>query len=228
MRYDNPELQSLLAAEYVIGALQGKARDRFEQLLISSQSLRTAVVNWETYFSLIDDDVVEPVNPSSQAWRGIETRLFAETRQTISRWWRSFALIAASLLAVLLLQWFDEPEFEELSLDYVAVLQSAEQQPIWSVSIRGQGKQLEAVALDVPELPTALDYELWLLAGEGDAPVSLGLLPRQGAVMRELALITFEGATALAVSREQKGGSITGSPTEGAVLYVAKLFPSST
>jgi anti-sigma-K factor RskA len=59
------------------------------------------------------------------------------------------------------------------------------------------------------------DFELWLVAGE-DAPISLGILPRGGAVSVQVPELMqgrlMSGAT-LAVSEEPSGGSPTGTPT---------------
>ncbi len=64
--------------------------------------------------------------------------------------------------------------------------------------------------------------ELWAITAPGQAPQSLGLLPRQGTdrLARPLAPIPV-GAT-LAVSVEPRGGSPTGQPT-GPVLYTGPL-----
>ena len=40
MNYNNPELRDVLAGEYVLGTLRGKARARFERLLAMDASLR--------------------------------------------------------------------------------------------------------------------------------------------------------------------------------------------
>jgi len=59
-------------------------------------------------------------------------------------------------------------------------------------------------------------------------PVSLGLLPAQGAERRALTAAqraALVGAKQLAVSLEPAGGSPTGLPT-GPVLHVASLAPA--
>ena len=48
MNYQHPELQKRLAAEYVLGSLQGKARLRFERLMVEQPSLRRLVAAWDT------------------------------------------------------------------------------------------------------------------------------------------------------------------------------------
>jgi anti-sigma-K factor RskA len=74
-------------------------------------------------------------------------------------------------------------------------------------------------------LSQAQSYELWVLPKGGGNPVSLGLLPREGRLERELssaqrALLLAAGQ--VAVSVEPAGGSPTGLPT-GPVVIVASL-----
>jgi anti-sigma-K factor RskA len=66
------------------------------------------------------------------------------------------------------------------------------------------------------------DYELWIVAADGRAPISLGVVPESGVldVPRHDAFDNLQIA-ALAISLEQPGGSVTGLP--GQVLYTATL-----
>ena len=47
MDYSRPELADRLAAEYVLGTLQGPARRRFEALQQAHPALRQAVAQWQ-------------------------------------------------------------------------------------------------------------------------------------------------------------------------------------
>jgi len=78
-----------------------------------------------------------------------------------------------------------------------------------------------------PTLPAShdQDFELWLLPESG-VPVSLSVLPTQGAELR----VTLSNeqvrqllqSRSLAISLEPHGGSATGQPT-GPVVYQTKL-----
>ena len=82
----------------------------------------------------------------------------------------------------------------------------------------------ELSSLDLPNVPTDRDLELWAIADS--APESLGVMR---VVNGQVELIfsakqkqRFNQGKVLAISLEPKGGSPTGSPT-GAVLFTGKL-----
>jgi anti-sigma-K factor RskA len=92
------------------------------------------------------------------------------------------------------------------------------------VDLDAGGDRLEVDALVAVSVPDARSRELWALP-EGEAPVSLGLMPASGSV--ELALdarqrAALEATKNIAVSDEPAGGSPTGAPT-GDVLYIAAI-----
>jgi len=76
-----------------------------------------------------------------------------------------------------------------------------------------------------PLLPAEKSFELWMLPGKDQAPVSLGLLPTSGVKTLKLdegKLKILKEASGLAVSLEPTGGSPTGAPT-GPILYQGVL-----
>ena len=76
--------------------------------------------------------------------------------------------------------------------------------------------------------PAGHDYELWALP-KGASPVSLGVLPAEGASSRILTAIqkkALASSSQVAVSIEPIGGSPTGQPT-GEVVFVAPLLVAS-
>lgn len=62
MRYDKPELMRQLAAEYVIGTLQGAARKRFEALVETNDEARFQRDFWEQRLAEFGQ-VLHPVSP---------------------------------------------------------------------------------------------------------------------------------------------------------------------
>jgi len=122
MRYDQPELRDRLAAEYVLGTLHGRARERFRHLLRYDPALRARVAAWEARLAPLAD-TIPAREPSPTAWAGIAARLGHDRQQNAGRragpgsasaagratdmraglagWWRGLA-IAASLSTLLL------------------------------------------------------------------------------------------------------------------------------
>jgi anti-sigma-K factor RskA len=122
MDYSRPDLAQRLAADYVLGTMQGGARRRMTTLMLAHPALRLAVDRWERRLAPLV--LINPRDePSTQLWPRIESRLFgaAASRTTASttavqgarRWWQSLtvwqtwsagATAAALTLAVLLTQ----------------------------------------------------------------------------------------------------------------------------
>jgi anti-sigma-K factor RskA len=122
MDYSRPELAQRLAAEYVLGTMQGGARRRMVTLMIAHPALRLAVAQWEARLAPLALTSARE-EPSAQLWPRIESRLFGAnakattapnaTAQNVRRWWQSLtvwqtwsagATAAALTLAVLLTQ----------------------------------------------------------------------------------------------------------------------------
>jgi anti-sigma-K factor RskA len=72
MRYSHPELVDRLAAEYVLGTLQGGARRRFIRLLADRADVRLAVMAWETRLTPLANSI-RPVKPPAHVWTAIST-----------------------------------------------------------------------------------------------------------------------------------------------------------
>lgn len=231
MDYSRRELSDRLAAEYVLGTLQGGARRRFETLLPAHPRLRDAVWRWQDRLMPLTESV-PPVMPSSKVWQGIEQRLFNEAtpvstlavaQQSLTRWWQRLGLwqglAGATSLATLALA-------VALTLPGpvqppVVVVMGTEQGPASFVaSVGADGRSLVLKPLAGVTLTAAQALELWAVPPQG-APRSLGLVSNKGAttVLREHLL---QGTAAFAVSVEPTGGSPTGAPT-GPVVSVGHL-----
>ena len=224
MNYNNPELIDLLAAQYVLGTLKGLPRKRFQRLMLTSNAIREATYAWEGRLNDLSS-AIKPVQPDDNVWQNIlqriETRAVSKTvihtKPSLWKAWSMVATAACLVLAVVMLQ----PVSPIMSnTEQFALVQGENEQPLWFIDINEQGlsikagQQLDAISNK--------DYELWMIVKSQDAPISLGLLPKNGSkLLAKNSNFSSNNIKLLAVSLEPLGGSPNGSPTE--VLYTAKL-----
>ena len=212
MNYLNEERLDALASRYVIGQMKGLARSRFRTLMQTYQKVRERVWYWERLLSPMNDSI-PPQQPDDAVWTAIAQRLWPdavtsgtpaandELSVRLPRWQILLPVAASLLLGVLLVAQINRHPAAVPLVTEVAVIQS-DNQPL--------------------ETRNDADYELWIVPADGSAPVSLGLIPESGSLTRDrLAALNTLQIAALAVSREQPGGSVTGLP--GEVLFTAQL-----
>ena len=217
-----------LAAQYVVGTMPLGARTRFARLCVQIPAALAARERWEERLLPLAL-AIAPVAPSSRVWPAIQARLGgaqparARAPHRLRRVWQ-VALAASALLAMVLSSRYTL--WHEPSWQPAAVLAQARQPPLWRLERSADGGRIQIVTVGHIDLPASQDYELWVLpVGEG-RPVSLGLLPRAGALGRVLSArqsALLRAAGKVAVSVEPKGGSPTGLPT-GPVVMVADLL----
>ena len=230
MNYTNQETTHALAAEYVMGTLRGGARRRFEQLMLENSGIRQATTQWESYFNDLALRL-EPVVPDQSIWSKIQARIDSGTAITSgnnvsvlvpkrNRVWQGVSLLATAAAIVFAVLLFIPGQMQPEAVQQFTVVQNAESKALWLIEITQ--KTIDAQATDKVEQLANNDYELWMLPGNGSAPISLGLLPQSGSVsLAKNQLFDQLDISALAVSREPLGGSPSGAPTE--VLYVSEL-----
>ena len=203
----------LLAAEYVLGALDLPDRAAFEVRLKAEPALAARMTRWETRLSGLNADF-DP-GPLPDLMPKLEARLFPVARKR-SWWadlrlWSGVAVASVALVAYLALT----PPKPELT----ATLE-ADQGALQYAAVITQGHlTITRIKGDVAD--GAHSHELWIIAGD-DPPVSLGVIPAEGET------ISLPGAAAgaiLAVTLEPLGGSPTGKPTgpivaKGALIKV--------
>jgi anti-sigma-K factor RskA len=218
-----------LAAQYALGTLRGRARDRFTRAAHADPHIAAVARDWERRLALLAS-AVPGVNPPPRVWTGIATRLGLEgVRGAGLAWWqrlgfwRGFAI--ASFAAALILSGItlmQPPATPGESL--VAVLAGPDAKPVMiaTAALDQSLLTLKAVA-DVTPGPGRV-FELWALP-EGAAPRSLGVIAPAGVVKVRLRGPSAEALArvpALAVSLEPPGGSPTGQPT-GPVVYSGRI-----
>jgi anti-sigma-K factor RskA len=227
MRYRDQPLLDRLAAEYVVGTLHGRARRRFERVMMESHQARSSVWRWEQRLGPLAH-AAGSVQPSARVWREIEKR--TGLREESAPWyerlglWRGLTLAATAAALVLAVMLRTAPT---QAPQYVAVFSDQQAQPLWVVSADLGRRRLTLRPVNATAPAADKSYELWVLPAGGAAPRSMGLLPTTGtgveaALPRELGAL-LANAQGLAVSLEPAGGSPTGAPT-GPVLHQAAIL----
>src|SRR5919108_3078886 len=87
--YSSPKLRDALAAEYVIGTLRGRARERFESLMRYDPQLRRLVAEWEARLTPLAGAAGE-IAPPSRVWKALSRRI--EGSASRAGWGTSLAL----------------------------------------------------------------------------------------------------------------------------------------
>jgi len=227
MKPGSPEVIDRLASEYALGTLRGPARRHLERWRASTPFVDQRCRFWEERLMHLAKGLT-PVQPPAHVWPAIRRRLNLTTRQPALRRIRSFALAASVVLMVglaALLYWRSFPVTRATA---VATISAKSGEHIWELEVFGNLDRLVAHAARLPARPAGHDYELWALP-KGRAPVSLGVLPAEGATTRTLTAIqkhALASSSQVAVTIEPRGGSPTGQPT-GDVIYVAPLHAPS-
>jgi anti-sigma-K factor RskA len=208
--------RDLLAAEYVLGSLEGDERREADRLLAADPAFARAVATWQQRLTPLAAHVA-PMSPPLDVWRRIETSIapaatpigIVPFRRRVRFWQATTAgalAIAASLAAFIVLR---QPEQVRIA----ALAPLAGGPPVMMATVeRGDGLVVRPTTSI--SVPNDKDLELWALPQGETKPRSLGVLPPSGRHVTAL----LAPSTQLLVSLEPKGGSPTGQPT-GPVLY---------
>lgn len=191
MNYNRPELLDRLASEYVLGTLRGRARRRFEQLLVALPAARTAVQGWEQRLGLLAISVA-PVRPPSRVWQAIDARtrtgLAAAPKRNWASWWKpaiGFAFGAALTVGVVQLapdafMSLDKLAQREQALpqSYVGLLTDTANVPHLLVSSTRHGTRVTVKSLRPWQIPAGKVAQVWALPRDKDGrelpPLPLG------------------------------------------------------
>ena len=210
---DQPD-RDLLAAEYVLGSLEGEERADAERLLAADPAFARSVAAWQQRLTPLAAHVA-PVVPPADLWGRIEAAIEPTVASVLPfrrrvRFWQASTTVAlafaASLAAFIVLH---RPE-----LPRIAVLSPLSGgAPVLMATAERNGALIVRPTAAIT-VPSDKDLELWALPQGETRPRSLGVLPASG---RQLTA-SLAANTQLLVSLEPKGGSPTGQPT-GPVLY---------
>ena len=223
--------QDRLAAEHVLGLLEGEERGTAERLLASDESFQALVQQWRTRFAEWDNTAAD-IAPSDALWQRIETGLEPQPAATVARpvasarretspgllrglwnslaFWRGFGMAGA--LAALLLAvgvgYFADKAARQPTL--VAVLMSETNQPGAVLRTFADGR-LELTPLGDMEIPHNHSIQVWTFPDPNGAPVSVGVVQTARTVLLDPRNLPRPHSNQLfAISVEPLAGSPTG------------------
>ena len=217
MNYRDPTLRTRLAEEYVLGTLQGRARQRFERLLRHDAELRMTVQEAALRWNVLVE-TLPSLQPSAALWHNVQRRLAPVPHVPARPWsnlgfWRGWALAASALVATLVLYLGVVPP----AVTYVIILtDDAQARASWLLSTDAAGRELHITTLAPQPLSSDRAFQLWVKLPGAEAVRPVGLIPPSGRatlpVPAPLAP-TLAQAEKFGVSIEPPGGSPTGQPT---------------
>jgi anti-sigma-K factor RskA len=223
-----------LAAEYVLGLLEGEDAARAERLLANDRAFATAVERWRTHFAELDATAA-PAQPSATLWPRIEAGIAAEvpseamravpvivadSRAAFRALWRNlafwrFAGLAGAAAALLLAVGLGLMAAQRARTPVlIAILvKEGTNQPGAVVNAFANG-QAELIPLENIDVPPDRALEIWTLWDRAVGPRSIGLLHQARSVRLELQNLPRTGPNQLfEITLEPATGSPTGRPT---------------
>ena len=218
--YRNPSAIEQLAAAYVAGTLQGRARRRFEAVMQRQPALVAAVNDWTERLAPLHL-ALPAQTPSPELWRRIARATgMAPATATPSWWQRLLAPIPAGALALGLVMgmlvpvlWQAHGNYQrgmELPASYVGVLGTAQGQPGLIISSLRKGKVVDIKRVTPVEVPPGQTLYLWRIDKVGAVTAVAPLpdvphAPFTRLTLNEPAEQVFFPAVELAVSLEPVG-----------------------
>lgn len=226
MDWSSEKRRDALAADYVLGLLQGTARRRFERRMTTDRDLERRVMELRGRL----DPLLEalPVEPAPAVWRRIEARLNPPVPRYSRRLRLSLGAAALAMLAVigfLVAHHLRSPPVNSLA---TAFLHNAHGKQVASVQLGANGRSVTVRVLHQLTVPFDRSLELWALTRSG-RPVPVGLLPTKVGASRGFRLtVPRRKLQGFAVSVEPPGGAPGPRPT-GPIIYhgdIATLAPN--
>jgi anti-sigma-K factor RskA len=224
MKLENSTLRQMLAGEYVLGSLRGRARMRFERLMHADAALRRLVDEWQQDLSPLAQET--PAVAPPRVLEAVQGRIGRNERTVGGFWnrvgfWRRFsfgsAAVAVALAVFTTLLVLRPPAAAAPS--YVAVLQSEAGQPALVVTGYRNPFRIKTEPLAIRPLASGQVLQIWaiekdtgavqpLAAAKPDAPAQIALSDQAWKLVRN--------AHSLAISVEPAGAVAT-SPTSSLI-----------
>jgi anti-sigma-K factor RskA len=223
--YRNPSAIEPLAAAYVAGTLQGRARRRFEAVMRREPALVAAVNDWMERLAPLHQALPAQA-PGKALWGRIAQATGIAAAAGAAPWWRrllapapagalALGLLMGMLVPVLWQAHGDYQRDMALPDSYVGVLGTAQGQPGLIISSLRRGKVVDIKQVTPVAVPPGQTLYLWRIDKAG-AVEAVGPLPNgkfTHLALKESAEQVFFPAVELAVSLEPVGTQ-PGAPTQ--------------
>jgi anti-sigma-K factor RskA len=220
----------LLAAEYVLGTLEGRERESVARRAETDDALNSAIVAWEMRLAPLTH-LVPPISPPSDLWLRIEQScgIAAPSRRgsvRTSLWdrvnlWRGATGLGFGLaVALAALVVFRTPPSTITPLGTAVLSPTPGAAPTFVAEISANGS-LKLQPLTHLAVADGKDFELWALPDGATVPQPLGVIKASGQTV-SLPPALLKVPMQIMISLEQRGGSTTGLP-QGPVLYVGHV-----
>ena len=230
-----PDEDRPLAGEYVLGVLDADERAQARARIAAEPAFARAVQWWETHLTPLAADV-RSVEPSTGLWPRIANLIGDPARPSLwsnVRVWQgasagALALAAASLAVLVLAPRqapppITAPAAPPAAAEVAVINDPASSKPVLVATLDHATDKLILTPVSMT-MPARRDAELWIIP-EGQAPISLGVIPQNGPA-RIAVPAGLKGAgtytATLAVTDEPLGGSPSGAPT-GSIRAAGKF-----
>ncbi|WP_372801470.1 anti-sigma factor [Paracoccus seriniphilus] len=227
------EEDQALAAELAIGLLEGDEAAAAVARLSEDPDFAQSVRDWQERLATLAEDLT-PVMAPARARQGIREKLghvqapLAKDLNATAPWWRRpFALFAgfATLAALAAFLWLPDQASRQPDAGQAYTAELVTEDDALRVAARVDGRDME-IALEDGSAGEGRDYEIWWIKPDGSAPISIGLVPREGSLRMTLPEgLDPSEEIQIALSDEPEGGSPTGQAT-GPVVAIAALTNS--
>lgn len=234
--------RDLLAAEYVLGVVEGPEREEIVLRADRDAAFGAAITAWEERLAPLAA-IVAPVTPPVALWPRVEAScgLLAAPLSPIAKpaqaakargfwnalgFWRGMTALGFGLAAaVAVVAVVNRPmppapaPLADIPLAS-AVLSPPKGAPAFIAEATSGGQSLVLRPLERLAVATGKDYELWALPDGTAVPKPLGVITTAGQTV--MVPPSLHGPMQLLVSVEDKGGSPTGLP-QGPVIWQGHL-----
>jgi anti-sigma-K factor RskA len=213
----NPD-RDRLAAEYVLGTLEGEERREAEHLEESDREFQMAVTQWRSRFAEIDQ-TASPQSAQPRTIRNATSAAVSSPHPAILAlhrslsFWRTAAIAGAfaSLLLALGVGLLATRAAREPVL--IAVLLTNENRPAAIVNAFANGNA-EFIPLEGLQIPAGQALEVWAIPGANQNPISVGVVNQLRSLRLNLDRVPgLRPDQVIAISVEPPQGSPTGQPT---------------
>lgn len=233
-RYQNPEVFELLAMEYAVGSLQGKARQRFEVLMETHFYLRATVDAYESKFANLVELLPEK-QPAKQVWNDIESHIKKSTTEKVSTaqkkkspWWqmdffkKSFSMAAMALIVSMVYFYDPMTDGDSAVVAYSAVMESSDDgSPIAFTKIKKSSMKLSIDIMKPMKVADGMELTLWCHPKYGGKPMKMGTISESGVTELTISQDEYNNLKSigqLEVSVEKIGKTNISSPSNHVIL----------